>query len=248
MTKAAAASCAGQHTDSVAPCPVLGTHPATVPGFFCCPAALADRMRRPAWRRWPTPCRPYAPLWGAPPTLAGAQSDAGRRQTLYNPRHALVAQLDRVLPSEGRGHRFDSCRVRHFPLKPACCKTQQLALISCQPSSHQKTCPPCGLLGRCAWLCPRLCGISAVLRSCQTGLCYLPVQPAVTCRDRCILPLSPKTGRPQGIQPTASGGHACSPPGKAAPEPHRHRMSAPRTGRMSIIHRAGLCYPSWPVL
>ena len=27
---------------------------------------------------------------------------------------ALVAQLDRALPSEGRGHRFDSCRVRQF--------------------------------------------------------------------------------------------------------------------------------------
>ncbi len=27
---------------------------------------------------------------------------------------ALVAQLDRVLPSEGRGHWFDSSRVRHF--------------------------------------------------------------------------------------------------------------------------------------
>ena len=26
---------------------------------------------------------------------------------------APVAQLDRVLPSEGRGHRFKSCRVRH---------------------------------------------------------------------------------------------------------------------------------------
>ena len=26
---------------------------------------------------------------------------------------APVAQLDRALPSEGRGHRFDSCRVRH---------------------------------------------------------------------------------------------------------------------------------------
>jgi endonuclease-3 len=31
------------------------------------------------------------------------------------PRHqAPVAQLDRALPSEGRGHRFDSCRVRQF--------------------------------------------------------------------------------------------------------------------------------------
>ena len=26
--------------------------------------------------------------------------------------YAPVAQLDRVLPSEGRGHRFESCRVR----------------------------------------------------------------------------------------------------------------------------------------
>ena len=27
---------------------------------------------------------------------------------------ALVAQLDRALPSEGRGQRFESSRVRHF--------------------------------------------------------------------------------------------------------------------------------------
>ena len=27
---------------------------------------------------------------------------------------ALVAQLDRALPSEGRGHRFESCRVHHL--------------------------------------------------------------------------------------------------------------------------------------
>lgn len=32
-------------------------------------------------------------------------------------RHAPVAQLDRVTPSEGVGHRFDSCRVRHFSKK-----------------------------------------------------------------------------------------------------------------------------------
>ena len=29
--------------------------------------------------------------------------------------YAPVAQLDRVLPSEGRGHRFESCRVRQLP-------------------------------------------------------------------------------------------------------------------------------------
>ena len=28
---------------------------------------------------------------------------------------APVAQLDRALPSEGRGHKFDSCRVRQSP-------------------------------------------------------------------------------------------------------------------------------------
>jgi hypothetical protein len=27
---------------------------------------------------------------------------------------APVAQLDRALPSEGKGHRFDSCRVRQY--------------------------------------------------------------------------------------------------------------------------------------
>lgn len=32
----------------------------------------------------------------------------------YRQAQAPVAQLDRVLPSEGRGHRFESCRVRHF--------------------------------------------------------------------------------------------------------------------------------------
>ena len=36
-------------------------------------------------------------------------------RTFY--RHAPVAQLDRVPPSEGGGHRFESCRVRHFPFK-----------------------------------------------------------------------------------------------------------------------------------
>lgn len=28
-------------------------------------------------------------------------------------RKAPVAQLDRALPSEGKGHTFESCRVRH---------------------------------------------------------------------------------------------------------------------------------------
>ena len=32
----------------------------------------------------------------------------------YENSHAPVAQLDRALPSEGRGHKFESCRARHF--------------------------------------------------------------------------------------------------------------------------------------
>jgi hypothetical protein len=31
------------------------------------------------------------------------------------PGPAPVAQLDRALPSEGKGHRFESCRVRQLP-------------------------------------------------------------------------------------------------------------------------------------
>src|SRR5215210_6651643 len=38
--------------------------------------------------------------------------------------HAPVAQLDRALPSEGRGHRFESCRVR----QPACSGTPHASL------------------------------------------------------------------------------------------------------------------------
>jgi hypothetical protein len=34
---------------------------------------------------------------------------------MWGREHAPVAQLDRVLPSEGRGHRFESCRVRQIP-------------------------------------------------------------------------------------------------------------------------------------
>src|SRR5579862_3930832 len=40
----------------------------------------------------------------------------GRSRAIAGARDAPVAQLDRVLPSEGRGHRFESCRVRQFSL------------------------------------------------------------------------------------------------------------------------------------
>ncbi len=53
------------------------------------------------------------------PARAVAFADAFAVETpavfRYAAREASVAQLDRVLPSEGRGHRFESCRVHHFP-------------------------------------------------------------------------------------------------------------------------------------
>jgi uncharacterized protein YbaP (TraB family) len=45
--------------------------------------------------------------------------------------YAPVAQLDRVLPSEGKGHTFESCRVRHFPIF---CAFVGLALTACGPA------------------------------------------------------------------------------------------------------------------
>ena len=36
-------------------------------------------------------------------------------------RSAPVAQLDRALPSEGKGHTFESCRVRHIFTNYGCC-------------------------------------------------------------------------------------------------------------------------------
>ena len=40
---------------------------------------------------------------------------AASRPLRYSGRNAPVAQLDRALPSEGRGHKFESCRVRQAP-------------------------------------------------------------------------------------------------------------------------------------
>ena len=45
----------------------------------------------------------------------GAQRWTVGRAGRYNPTFdAPVAQLDRVLVSEAKGHRFESCRARHF--------------------------------------------------------------------------------------------------------------------------------------
>jgi hypothetical protein len=70
---------------------------------------------------------------GACSTCGGLENAAklgliGGRMAFYHPRghcrcaanrlklpsQAPVAQLDRALPSEGKGHTFESCRVRHF--------------------------------------------------------------------------------------------------------------------------------------
>jgi len=48
-------------------------------------------------------------------------------------RQAPVAQLDRALPSEGRGHRFESCRVRQI------CGTSQK--LGQNPRSLDDVCP-----------------------------------------------------------------------------------------------------------
>ena len=41
-------------------------------------------------------------------------NSAKRGDRFFHAGRAPVAQLDRALPSEGRGHRFESCRARHF--------------------------------------------------------------------------------------------------------------------------------------
>jgi hypothetical protein len=45
-------------------------------------------------------------------------------------RNAPVAQLDRALPSEGKGHTFESCRVRHFGTKLGTPKPAVFALAA----------------------------------------------------------------------------------------------------------------------
>lgn len=52
-----------------------------------------------------------APASAKKPWLAGLPAGSFSGSPILK---APVAQLDRALPSEGRGHRFESCRVRHF--------------------------------------------------------------------------------------------------------------------------------------
>src|SRR5258707_15360941 len=48
------------------------------------------------------------------PPFRPAEAVADARPIGYITRNAPVAQLDRALPSEGKGHTFESCRVRQF--------------------------------------------------------------------------------------------------------------------------------------
>lgn len=54
------------------------------------------------------PLKP-APASAKKPWLAGYPAGSFSGSSILK---APVAQLDRALPSEGRGHRFESCRVR----------------------------------------------------------------------------------------------------------------------------------------
>ena len=55
---------------------------------------------------------------------------AGRIVPRYQPLKAPIAQLDRALPSEGRGRRFESCWVHHFPFLTKNAKTRKSGVLS----------------------------------------------------------------------------------------------------------------------
>ncbi len=58
------------------------------------------------------PYRSCSLLYPLPPTPRRAVAHA--RPIRYMNPQAPVAQLDRALPSEGKGHTFESCRVRQL--------------------------------------------------------------------------------------------------------------------------------------
>src|SRR5688572_20435508 len=73
----------------------------------------------PQYRGAALPGQPFPDLSRGAPNRPFAPGPGMRYQGIPAPavpaisRNAPVAQLDRVLPSEGRGRRFESCRVRH---------------------------------------------------------------------------------------------------------------------------------------
>ena len=75
------------------------------------------------------------------PLLSGEPNhevDGTGVKTLHShPHHAPIAQLDRVLVSETKGRRFDSCWARHLPMPPSggillWRPSEQTALLTCR--------------------------------------------------------------------------------------------------------------------
>ena len=74
------------------------------------PAAAGERTGAVGQNCCVTPLR-------RPPALARLRPVQPGPSIESRPTDAPVAQLDRALPSEGRGHTFESCRVRHSRAK-----------------------------------------------------------------------------------------------------------------------------------
>src|SRR5262249_14349922 len=74
------------------------------PPAACASIGPARTTRRCGRRTTPA----YGPIWKS----LNERCVAAVRAFGYEGGHAPVAQLDRALPSEGRGHKFESCRAR----------------------------------------------------------------------------------------------------------------------------------------
>ena len=85
-----------------------------------------------------------APPFGEKPASTFSRRALREGDRSSGPAIAPVAQLDRALPSEGRGHRFESCRARHFSATPE----QGDALISSPQSGGGRNSNPQQVLCR----------------------------------------------------------------------------------------------------
>jgi hypothetical protein len=94
--------------------------------------------------------------------------------------HAPVAQLDRALPSEGRGHRFESCRVRQSQSTfRTCgfraCLPRRRGFESCRVRQSQSTFRTCGfracLPRRRGFESCRVCQSQSTFRTCGSWAC-----------------------------------------------------------------------------
>src|SRR5680860_764225 len=87
------------------------------PMLHCVKSRFAARSRpQPFPHLRMLACSPWRKYRLYMDSIAGASGRAllKRAPLITFPCQAPVAQLDRALPSEGRGHRFESCRVRHI--------------------------------------------------------------------------------------------------------------------------------------